>query len=267
MSLGDSIHYGVYPSFITELAKWAFAEPRVDLEEMIPRILAMHFGHAQLDAIVEAMKLWSEAFANMVPTNEDQYGALRIGPSHPFFAGRGPHEGVSPPQDKFACHKMKAGMYNNNYCSCSRGDAGDIRIPKEVEAYEYVKECLYKGIKLLESVQKKNEELERLINMGYFMWRTIITTLNRKHYFILDQKRMACKDPAQTTRIIEDMIALLRKEQENASATIPIVEFDSVLGFEPSIEYVTDRKRLEWKISQVEEEIEMLQGELAKLQH
>lgn len=265
VSLGDSIHYGVYPSFISELAKWAYAEPRVDLQELIPRILAMHFGHAQLDAIVEAMKLWSEAFANMVPTNEDQYGALRIGPSHPFYAGRGPHEGVSPPQDKFAAHKMKAGMYNNNYNYCSRGDAGDVRIPKEVEAYEYVKECLYKGIQLLESVQVKNEELKRLINMGYFMWRTIITTLNRKHYFILDQKRQRSENNAEKKQLITQMIALLKEEQQNAKDTIPLVEFDSVLGFEPSIEYVTDRKRLEWKINQVDEEADMLRSLLKDL--
>ena len=54
------------------------------------------------------------------------------------------------------------------------------------------------------------------------------------------------------------MIAILKNEQQNARDTIPLVEFDSILGFEPSMEYVTDRKRLEWKIAQVDEEIAML---------
>ena len=269
VSLTDSIHFGVHPSFISELTKWAFAEPRVDLQELIPKLLVMHFGHAQIDQIVEAMKLWSEALANMVPTNEDQYGALRIGPSATFYAGRKPRDGELPPQDKFAFHKLDTkkggGMFRSNYYYMSLGDEGDIRIPKEIAAYEHVKDCLYKGIQLLEGVQDKNEELQRLINMGKFMWRTIITVLNRKRYFLLDQKRVASEDRTETAQVIDDMIALLKAEQQNARDTIPLVEFDSILGFEPSMEYVTDRKRLEWKIAQVDEEMRMLEDLKATL--
>ena len=57
---------------------------------------------------------------------------------------------------------------------------------------------------------------------------------------------------------VSQMQALLNEEKENARETIPIVEYDSVLGFEPSMEYVCDRYRLEWKMSQVEREIERL---------
>lgn len=38
-------------------------------------------------------------------------------------------------------------------------------------------------------------------------------------------------------------------EIQNALATIPLVEFDSRLGFEPSMEYMTDRERIEWKVA------------------
>ena len=38
----------------------------------------------------------------------------------------------------------------------------------------------------------------------------------------------------------------------NAKNTIPLVEKDSRLGWEPSMEYVTDKKMLEWKIRQVQ---------------
>ena len=61
--------------------------------------------------------------------------------------------------------------------------------------------------------------------------------------------------------LIDEMIELLKVEKENAIAAIPIVEFDSVIGFEPSMEYVTDRYRIEWKISQVDAEIELLLAE------
>ena len=32
---------------------------------------------------------------------------------------------------------------------------------------------------------------------------------------------------------------------------IPLVESDSRLGWEPSMEYMTDRSHLEWKVAQV----------------
>lgn len=259
-ALADSIHYGVYPSFISEIAKWAFAEPRVDLNEMIPKILAMHFGKKEIDKIDAAMKKWSEAFAHMVPTHEDQYGALRVGPAHPFYAGKsGKWDGASPPQDKFAAAPLGPGMYESVYQYRIKGLPGDVRMPYEIKEFEMVKELLAEGIALLESVEEKNEELLRLINMGQFMYRTIITTLNRKNYFLLDQ---ACRvaEESEKSKIIDSMIELLRQEQENAKATIPIVEYDSILGFEPSVEYFCDRERIEWKLRQVDEEIEMLNG-------
>ena len=45
--------------------------------------------------------------------------------------------------------------------------------------------------------------------------------------------------------------ALAHEEIENAKDTIPVVEFDSRLGWEPSMEYVCDKWHLEWKIRQV----------------
>ncbi len=257
--LMDSIHYGVYPSMISELAKWAFREPRVELKPLIPRIIAMYLGEEQLDKKVQAMKLFSEALANMVPTNEDQYGALRVGPSHPIYAGRAPYEGISPPQDKFAMHKLERGMYNNVYYYCSDGTPGPERIPKEIEAYNHVKECLEEGIALLDSVEEKNEEVERMANMGRFMYRTVITALNTKRFFILDQRRLASTDKAERDQCIREMIDILLSERENAIDTIPLVNLDSALGFEPSMEYVTDEKRLLWKVGRVDEEIRMLQ--------
>lgn len=257
----DSIHYGVYPSFITEIAKWAFSEPRVDLDGMIPRILAMHFGKKDLDKVENALRKWSEALANMVPTNEDQYGALRIGPAQPFYAGRTIDEGISPPQDKFAMHKLRRGMYESIYYYHTMGDEGDVRMPKEIAAFERVKTLLEEGLTILEGIGEKNEELLRLINMGQFMYRTIITALHIKRYFLLDQARMAAEEPEARIRIAGDMLAILEQERENVKATFPLVEYDSVLGFEPSMEYVTDPKRLTWKLAQLEEEMQMLRAQ------
>ena len=51
------------------------------------------------------------------------------------------------------------------------------------------------------------------------------------------------KDRAEQARIREE-------ERANVLATIPLVEFDSSLGWEPTMGYVCDRENLEWKLNQ-----------------
>lgn len=48
-----------------------------------------------------------------------------------------------------------------------------------------------------------------------------------------------------------EMELLARWEISNAAATIPLVEADSRLGWEPSMEYMKDADHLRWKINQV----------------
>ena len=194
----------------------------------------------------------------MVPVDEDQYGPLRVGPSHPFYFGHERRTGISPPQDKFAMHKLGIGMYDNVYYFRTKSVPIELRMPKELEAFELVKKLLLEGIELLESVEEKNEELLRMINTGYFMYRTIITTLNIKRFFVQDQIRRYTEDEKERRDAILTMLDILAGERKNAEAAIPLVEFDSVLGYEPSMEYVTDRKRIEWKLDQVDREAEKL---------
>jgi hypothetical protein len=52
------------------------------------------------------------------------------------------------------------------------------------------------------------------------------------------------------------MIELGRSEIENAKSALPYVEEDSRLGYELSMEYMTDPKRIMWKIDQVRDVIE-----------
>ena len=262
--LTDSIHFGVHPSFISEIAKWAFATPRANLNEKIPQILASYFGREHIAEVDEALKLWSKALVCSVPCNEDQYGALRVGPSYPFYSGLGPCKGISPPQDPYAMYTLKEGMFHNTYFQCSPGILIEDRIDREIASFEKERDLLLQGIEILEKLENPNEELQRLTNMGKFMYHTIITVLHRKRYYMLDQARMRAaenKDIAAHKQAIEKMLDILQAEAENANAAIPLVEFDSVLGYEPSMEYVTDRKRIEWKLAQLQEETAKLKAE------
>ena len=44
---------------------------------------------------------------------------------------------------------------------------------------------------------------------------------------------------------------ILKSERENVERALPLVQMDSRLGWEPSMEYVCDKWHLEWKIRQV----------------
>jgi hypothetical protein len=55
--------------------------------------------------------------------------------------------------------------------------------------------------------------------------------------------------PNEVNTILNKMASLIHAEIANAEATIPLVEEDSRLGWEPSMEYMTDRPHLEWKIA------------------
>jgi len=55
---------------------------------------------------------------------------------------------------------------------------------------------------------------------------------------------------------VREMIALAEAEIQNAEATIPLVEADSRLGWEPSMEYIGDARHLRWKIKQTRQVIE-----------
>ena len=64
--------------------------------------------------------------------------------------------------------------------------------------------------------------------------------------------------PAQIRQIIGEMREIAAAEIENARDTIPLVEYDSRLGFEPSMEYMCDRAHLEWKIAMTERALKEL---------
>lgn len=128
--------------------------------------------------------------------------------------------------------------------------------PEEIKELELAKQLFYEGLQVLETIPNPNEELARLINMGWFMYRTTITGIHAKEYFLVLNRYEAPRDRQELCECVDEMERILMAERENAEATIPLVEFDSILGFEPSMEYVCDRAALEWKLRQVDYELE-----------
>ena len=248
--LQEAHHYGVWPSIITELEKWAFTLPEVDLESTLQRILASHYGRQNTEKADRALLLWSEAFTYAVPSNEDQYGAFRTGPAYPFWLDGGQY----PPQNEFAMHKAK-GMYHIRYVPSSKGSPCGLRVHAELKSIQKMAELLLEGLRVLESIEEKNEELEYLINMGWFMYRSTLSGIHQKQLYIARTQMNAETDRQRMCACVEEIERILREERENAVQTIPLVENDSVLGWEPSMEYTSDKEHILWKIRQVDYEL------------
>lgn len=257
----ENIHYGFHPSIITDLEKQAFFTPVESLEDTLIKLLERDFGAENLTAVKSATELFSSAIREYVPTNEDQYGGFRTGPAYPFWSGdldglpsSIPDQGKMPDRP----HAMFGnGVYFGKYTLDSEGrnSLPGVRIFDELNAVKKVEELMNKGIEILKGIENKNDNLERLILLAIFIRNSCRTVINIKEHFILKQKLTIAGDRKTASKMIDDLEKIILKERENVLDTIPVVELDSRLGWEPSMDYTTDKKGLEWKLRQLDYEL------------
>jgi hypothetical protein len=257
----ENIHYGFHPSFITDLEKQAFFTPVEPLEQTLLKILARDFGSENLATVKQATELFSEAITYYVPTNEDQYGAFRTGPQYPMWSGdllglpsSIPDGGKMPnrPHAMFG-NDVYFGVYTAD--NEGRNSLPGVRIYDEIKSIKIMKELLDKGIALLESISNPNEKLAKLILLVKFIRNSCQTTINVKEHYLINQQLTVVGDKAKASVLIDQMEEVLLRERQNVLDTIPIVQQDSRLGWEPSMDYTTDEKGLRWKLRQLDYEL------------
>ena len=81
-----------------------------------------------------------------------------------------------------------------------------------------------------------------MAGLGRFMQHTVITAINVKHGAIAHR----AGDKAA-------VLEWAKREYANAKAALPIVESDSRLGWEPSMEYVGGPVQIRWKLGRMEQ--------------
>ena len=243
--LMESHHFGIYPSFISMLSKMCFELSTDSMQETLRMVLAKFFGEEHTNRVDSALQQWSQAIRYITPTGEDQYGAFRVGPSYPFNFERV----IKLPSAPYA--HFGNSIVVPEYCADiqARSTVISKRIWGEIESLIQAKDYVDKGIKILEDAKNPNEELQRLTNMGHFMSNYILTGINAKKWHTLIVKFDGETDEEKVSEILDEMEALLTLERQNAEDTIQYVERDSRLGWEPSMEYMTDKWHLEWKIN------------------
>ena len=246
----ENIHYGFYPSFITDLEKYAFFTHDIPLEDKLYEILQMHFGNENADTVNEALKIWSKAISYYPPCNEDQYGAFRIGPTYPLWSGG---KGEKMPLSKQAAFGND--IYNERYkprYTRSTYSTHSLRFYSALENTKKMRDLLLEGIELLQKTKKPTEELLRLANLGKFMYRTTVTAINVREQFLLLRKFEIEPSRDECISIVDKLERILLEEKENVLKTIPLVQVDSALGYEPSMDYSGDEQALLWKLDQLD---------------
>jgi len=261
--LMDSHHYGIYPSFISELAKWAFYEPVEDYMTVLRKLVVRDFGEENADRVIEAFDRYSEGIRHLVCTNYDQYGAQRIGPAYPLLMDT---TDVKLPTVFYAHFGGNTITTPKYYMPVSENPEIKLRTEYEIAEQTEARRLFDEAADILDDVipslpEKKRVEAQRIAGIAHFTANTSQTTLNVKNWQLLKQelKNLAAAETPDRERIEEvkaKMKAIGEAELENARATIPYVEFDSRLGFEPSMEYNGDREHIEWKIGVTERALE-----------
>ena len=256
--LRECIHYGFHPSIVTELSKWAFFSPKENLEEILQKLLKRDFGEENLDTVDKAMKLWSDAVTHYIPTNENQYGPYRIGPSYPIWINDDAMYYQNGGKMQFEDHAMYKGfMYRSfyNLDPCAKHSLLNNRMGTELNENETMANLIDEGVKILETIQNPNDKLLRLINLGKYLYRNCITTINVMKAYTLKHKLLSTDSVLEAEKVVNQLEQLLLDEKANVEATIPIVKQDSRLGWEPSMDYVGDEKCLNWKLRQLNHEL------------
>lgn len=248
----ESHHYGFYPSFVSRLGKFAFTDRETSYEQQLRDAIAYEFGIEHMNELTAVLKLWSEAINYYTPTDNDMYGAFRIGPSYPFCL----FVQTKPPAKEYALNGN--GIFHTEYntvyaheVTFDKGSPVSLKLQPEINSLAKMKTLMDKGIEILEQIENANDNILYLLNLGKFISISIKTGINAKLWYRLKSRMNACEDKKEFAKIIDDMESLLKCEIENAESAVDLVEYDSRLGWEPSMEYMTDREHIEWKIKQV----------------
>lgn len=245
--LMESHHFGFTPSFISAQAKQAYTVGGMNFEDYLGS-WADRLAGADKEKLLTAMKLVDESIRYYTPSNENQYGPYRIGPAFPFNISGANHRpdpaGVHFGYDICFVHNYHDdGSQAAPYC---------LRRPDELARCKKALSLVEDGLRVMKTIRVKNAELKKLMNMLEYMCCTHRTAIHFKELTLLVDKMRAESNPDRLYRLTVQIEKLLLKERKNAEAAIPMVERDSALGFEPSMEYIGGADAIRWKIAHLD---------------
>ncbi|MFA7173870.1 MAG: hypothetical protein WC340_10740 [Kiritimatiellia bacterium] len=245
--LMETHHYGWYPNFVSELAKEAFTEGGIPFGEHVWQIAARDFGEENADEVVRIWQAWSEAGANHPPTLGNQYGPFRIGPAYPFNFGGKHIDRKDFPEAPYAAYGIDICFLNYTEILWGEPMYEPTKIPDEIALIEPLAGSFMDGTVRFRAMAEKLSGLQRrkareMAVLAEYIGRSVRTAINLKRGALAWE----VKDSAK-------ILAIAREEYANAEAALPLVDADSRLGFECSMEYGGGRPQIEWKLKLMRE--------------
>ena len=247
----ENHHYGWWPSFIAELENEVCTEGGEEPGAHLKRIAARDFGAENAEAVLKVWKTWSDDIVDYSPSDFNQYGTFRIGPSYPFAFGDNVVKNEDFPGQKHASN-WPAGICRMNYLlegyvpqlTPERMDNDYLR--KEIELLEPMAAHYDEGAGLFRSLAARSrgyrrERAEEMANLAAYHAAVTRTAVNVKRGSIAFREQ----DEAAFR-------AAAKAEYANAKACLKLVEADSRLGWEPSMEYAGGPDQIRWKLALME---------------
>ena len=245
----DSHHFGFYPSFIADFAKWMFDAPESDPDAVLSALAKRDFAGECVPDVLKAWRCFSEGIENLVSTNTDQYGPMRVGSAYPLLLFKDDFVFRSRPGVVHGANTICMPMYNYDIST------PDKRYKLDCEIRWYTKSAAFfdEGAALLESTldrihPNKRYEASLQANMARFIACAIRTAVNTKKWYLEKQVLISDEDARQKREAALRMQRIGREEIENAENAITFVRYDSRLGYEPSMEYMADESHIREKI-------------------
>ncbi len=259
----DSHHYGWFPNPIQECAKWNFWTPHVEAERILEKLAVRDFGAEAAPEVLKAWQYWSDALDAYLPGFDDQCGPLRIGPSYPFIF----HPILYP----YAEQQLKIPYEDYAYRGNERSIVTEFYQPEQIPGSTFIGRRIYEDIRMIIRAleifdrgvnvmnnalthvpENKRNQARFYAGVGHFFRNTLRSLLGIKRWWLCNKKLETEYDFAAANRLLDELQQIAEAERLNVLDTIPLVEYDSRLGWEPTMEYVTDRKHLEWKLERLD---------------
>ncbi len=273
--LMESHHYGWAPSFVSEVIKYAFANHSEGIDGEIEAIARRDFGENAHHAI-KAWSCFSEAIKLIIASSLDQYGPFRIGPSYPLVFDQTDVDMLSVPYGEHSGNAICFPYYRQDVLGDPKNAIFYLR--RNLRAVELYEEGNAHLVHTLEGqTGSKLEYAKRHYALCKFIENTYRTAVNVKKWTMMKSllfssaKGEADKYPALWDEISgfcesrtidglkKTMKAVAECEIANAEATVEYCETDSLIGYEPSMEYMCSREHIQWKIDTVKESIELME--------
>ena len=262
-SFYETHHYGWWPNPANDLEKEVFfSDGSEDYDAVLHKIAKRDYGADVADDIVKVWQTWSDAMGFYIASNEDQYGPWRVGPAyplifHPNISRTMARKEIDFPAAPYA--HFGGGIVKTFYQPYENENQtpGPLRYPVDLKYLAEMLELWEKGMAILDAALPKmkgakRENGERLALLGKFIRNSTITTSNVKKWWLVNTKMVSLSTKEEMLKCMDELQKIADAERANTIDTIPVVEQDSRIGWEPSMEYVCDAWHLNWKLRQLD---------------